>query len=137
MSDLRLVIPDVIELRAIRATGTHGLLDEEKRRAQPFEIDIDLHLDLRAAGASDRLDDTVDYGAVAAAVVQTVSGPHVDLLERLAELIARAAAAAAVTPGGRSVVEGVTVAVRKVRPPVPADMQTAGVRIHRRRQDLG
>ena len=49
MSDLRVVIPDVIELRAIRATGTHGVLDEEKRRAQPFEIDIDLHLDLRAA----------------------------------------------------------------------------------------
>ena len=136
MSDPARLPPDVIELRSLRATGTHGVLEEERRRAQPFEIDLDLHLDLRTAGASDRLADTVDYGAVAGAAVAAVEGPHADLLEHLAERIARATAAAAVGPDGRTLVEAVTVSVRKLRPPVPLDLAAAGVRIHRRRQDL-
>lgn len=130
------VASDVIELRGLRATGTHGVLEEEKARPQPFEVDLDLHLDLRAAGASDRLGDTVDYGAVASAVVATVGGPHADLLEHLAERIARAAADAAAGPDGRSRLDAVTVTVRKLRPPVPVDLATAGVRIHRLRDQL-
>ncbi len=136
MSDLAALPPDLIELRSIRAVGTHGVLEEEKRRAQPFEVDVDLHLDLRAAGASDRLEDTVDYGAVADAVVATVAGPHSDLLEHLAERIARAAVEAAVTPASGALIDAVTVAVRKLRPPVSVEMATAGVRIRRRRQDF-
>ena len=44
------------------------MLPEEHQRAQPFEVDLDLELDLRPAGRSDRLADTVDYGAVTEAV---------------------------------------------------------------------
>ena len=127
--------PDTIQLRGLRAIGTHGVLAEEKGRAQPFEIDLDLHLDLRTAGASDDLADTVDYGAVAASVAAVVEGPHADLLEHLAERIARAAAAAATSPGAPRV-EAVTVTVRKLRPPVPVDLAVAGVRIHRAGSEL-
>ena len=45
--------------------GTHGVLPEEKTRAQPFEIDLDLFVDLTLAAVSDRLADTVDYAEVA------------------------------------------------------------------------
>lgn len=130
--------PDIIQLRGLRATGTHGVLDEEKGRAQPFEVDLDLHLDLRAAGSSDALADTVDYGAVADAVAAEIGGRHADLLEHLAERIARAAAAAAASgaPGGPQI-DAVTVTLRKLRPPVPVDLAAAGVRIHRRRSELG
>jgi dihydroneopterin aldolase len=128
-------VADTIEVRGLRILGCHGVLDEERVRAQPFEIDLDLEVDLRPAGTSDSLADTVDYGAVAESVTRVVQGEHSDLLEHLAERIARAAV---VTAAGVSVagVSAVTVAVRKLRPPVPADMASAGVRIHRRREDL-
>jgi dihydroneopterin aldolase/2-amino-4-hydroxy-6-hydroxymethyldihydropteridine diphosphokinase len=76
-------------------------------------------------------------------VADTVQGEHSDLLEHLAERIARVVLAAGSSagapdapggPGGQ--VAAVTVAVRKLRPPVPVDMASAGVRIHRRREDL-
>jgi dihydroneopterin aldolase len=117
---------DRIELRGIRALGVHGVLPEERQRAQPFAIDLDLAVDLRAPGRSDDLNDTVDYGAVADAVVAEVAGPHAALLERLAERIASRVLA---TAGQRAT--SVTVTVRKLRPPLPIDIASAGVRITR------
>lgn len=129
---------DRIQLRGLRVLGRHGVLDEEKRRAQPFEVDLDLELDLRAAGRSDALLDTVDYGAVAESVARLVQGDHSDLLEHLAERIARALMAAPPGAGvpGAEAVDAVTVTIRKLRPPVAVDMVSAGVSVHRRRQDF-
>ncbi len=105
--------------------GTHGALPDEQQRAQPFEVDVDLEVDLGTAGASDDLDHTVDYGAVAVAVARVVTGERHRLLERLAQRIAEEARAT----DGR--VRSVTVAVRKLHPPVPVDLGSAGVRITR------
>ena len=55
---------DRIELRGMRFEGRHGVLPEEATAAQPFEVDVVLELDLAAAGASDDLGGTVDYGDV-------------------------------------------------------------------------
>ncbi len=118
--------PDRIELRAIRAVGVHGVLPEEQRRAQPFLIDLELTVDLRAAGHSDDLADTIDYAAVADAVVAEVAGPPVALLETLAERIAGRVSAVA-APRATSV----TVTLHKLRPPMPVDVASAGVRITR------
>jgi dihydroneopterin aldolase len=120
-------LPDSIQLRGLRALGTHGVLPEEQQRAQPFEVDLDLQVDLRRAGRSDALADTVDYGAVTAAVAAVVGGAHSALLEHLAERIAAAALAA-----GAPHATAVTVTVRKTRPPVPFELASAGVTIHRR-----
>jgi dihydroneopterin aldolase len=120
------VHPDRIELRGLRVLGVHGALPEERERAQPFEVDLDLELDLRPAGRSDRLADTVDYGSVTQAVAAVVSGPHAELLEHLAERVALAALAC-----GAPLTTAVTVSVRKLRPPVPCDLHSAGVTIRR------
>ena len=56
--------PDRIELRGLRTVAAHGVGREEHDRAQPFEIDLDLHAPLARAALSDSLADTVDYGAV-------------------------------------------------------------------------
>lgn len=104
--------------------GTHGALPEERQRAQPFEVDLDVEADLAAAGSSDDLDDTLDYGAIATAARQVIEGTSVRLLERLAERIAEEVRA---IPG----VDRVTVTVRKMRPPVAADLRSAGVRVTR------
>ena len=115
---------DRIELRGIRAVGTHGVLAEEQTRAQPFEVDLDVEADLHAAGGSDRLADTVDYGALAELVAGVITSEHHSLLERVAERIAETAL-------GYGRVTSVTVTLRKLRPPVPVDMTSAGVRLVR------
>jgi len=115
---------DRIELRGLRAVGTHGVLAEEQARAQPFEIDLDLDVDLGPAGRSDELTDTVDYGALAERVAAVVTGERHALLERVAE---RIAAEALADPRVRSV----TVTVRKLRPPVPVDLAVAAVTVVR------
>ena len=79
---------DTIELRGLRVTALVGALTEERDRLQPIEIDLDVEADLASAGASDRLEDTVDYGAICDAVEKVFSGGHIALLETVAERIA-------------------------------------------------
>lgn len=117
---------DQVQLRGMRFTGAHGALPGEKERPQPFEVDLDVFLDLSRAGAEDDLSLTVDYGRLCEAARNVVEGNPVTLLERLAELIASAALDAC---GGRA--WRVVVTVRKLRPPVPVIMASAAVRICR------
>jgi len=116
---------DVIELRGLRASGICGVLPEEQVRPQPLEVDLDIATDLAVAGRSDGLDDTIDYGAVCDLVERVVTTESCHLLEHLAERIAELVLA------DQRVIE-VTVAVRKLRPPVPQMLATSGVRITRR-----
>lgn len=117
---------DRIELRGLRAVGRCGVLPEEQLRPQPLEVDLDIEVDLAAAGASDDLDDTVDYGALCDLVVGELTNRHVALLEHLAQVIADRVLA-------DERVGAVTVALRKLRPPVPHQLDSSGVRIRRTR----
>ncbi|MBC7308891.1 MAG: dihydroneopterin aldolase, partial [Tetrasphaera sp.] len=65
---------DVIEVLGIRATGFHGVFEHEKRDGQEFVVDVSLELDLRPAGESDDLAETVNYGEVAQLVVRRIEG---------------------------------------------------------------
>ena len=56
---------DRIEIRDLRVTGVHGVLPEERERAQPFAVDIVAWVDMEAAQQSDDLADTVDYAGLA------------------------------------------------------------------------
>jgi 7,8-dihydroneopterin aldolase/epimerase/oxygenase len=118
---------DRIELRGLRVMARCGTLPDEVAHDQPLEIDVDLLCDLRAAAGSDRLADTIDYSSVCATVEETATASRVALLEHLAGRIA--AGVLDIDPR----VEGVVIAVRKLRPPVPHHLATAGVRIERRR----
>ncbi len=102
---------DVIRLTGVRGSGRHGVLDFEKVEPQPFVVDVTMWVDTQPAHSSDDLADTVNYGAVAADVVAIIEGPHVDLIERLAGLIADAVLA-------RDLVEQVEVCVHKPEAPV-------------------
>lgn len=117
---------DRIELRGIRAVGICGALPEEQERAQPFEVDLDVALDLTAPGRTDRLDDTVDYGALGHGVVDVITTGRFVLLERMAQVIADGVLA---DPR----VDSVTVSLRKLRVPVAFPLDTSGVRITRHR----
>ena len=81
---------DRVMLTGLRVRGHHGVLPAERRDGQDFVVDAVLHVDLRRAGASDALADTVDYGALAEHLAAVVSGEPVDLIEALAERLATA-----------------------------------------------
>ncbi len=55
---------------------------------QLFLIDVVVHLSLSAAGASDELAETIDYGELAARIVSAVESDPVDLIETVAERVA-------------------------------------------------
>jgi len=79
---------DRITLRGVRAFGRHGANPGERDHPQPFEVDLALYVDARAAQRSDRLEDTVNYADVHRRVVRIVETESFVLLERLAAAIA-------------------------------------------------
>jgi 7,8-dihydroneopterin aldolase/epimerase/oxygenase len=79
---------DRILLEGMVFHGRHGTLPAERELGQPFVVDVELRLDLRPAGLSDDLSQTVDYGEVHEQVKEIVEGPPVNLTETLAERIA-------------------------------------------------
>ncbi|MGH9182871.1 MAG: dihydroneopterin aldolase [Acidimicrobiales bacterium] len=116
---------DRIELRGLRLLGVCGSGPEERSRPQPLDVDLDVAVDLAPAGVTDALADTVDYGSVCATVAEAVAAGPASLLEHLAQRVADAVLATDAR------ILSVTITVRKLRPPVPHLLDTAGVRITR------
>ena len=103
---------DRIRLTGLRVRGHHGVLPEERRDGQEFVVDVALRLDLRRAGLSDDLADTVHYGVLAERLAAVVEGEPVDLLETLATRLAEVC-----LQDGR--VTGAEVTVHKPAAPIP------------------
>lgn len=82
---------DRIILEGMVFFGYHGTQPAERELGQRFEVDVELWLDLAAAGASDDLNATVDYSAVYRSARAIVEGEPVGLTETVAERIAAAA----------------------------------------------
>ena len=55
---------DKLVLRGLKFHGYHGVKQEERKLGQKFLIDVDAWTDLRAAGTSDHLSDTISYTAI-------------------------------------------------------------------------
>src|SRR5699024_12885093 len=68
--------------------GYHGLFKEEKKLGQRFVVDVELSTSLKAAGESDDMNDSIDYGKVFDAVKDIVEGKARNLIEAVAEEIA-------------------------------------------------
>jgi dihydroneopterin aldolase len=72
----------IVELIGLEVFGRHGAYDEEKRDGQLFLFDVELEVGER--GASDRLDEALDYTKVAAAIRELSDTRRFDLIEALA-----------------------------------------------------
>jgi 7,8-dihydroneopterin aldolase/epimerase/oxygenase len=119
---------DAIRLTGMSFYGHHGVEPEERRLGQRFIVDLGLELDLRPAGQSDDLDETVNYADVWRVVRAVVEGPPVRLIERLGELLA-ARVLADFPP-----VRAVQVRVEKPWAPIPgAQLASVAVEICRGR----
>jgi len=119
-------VTDRIILHDMRFQGHHGQTVEEQRRIQPFEVDVELPRDLRPAGASDDLTQTIDYSTVYDLCKTIVETRTYHLLEAIAEAIAGEILAA-------YDVQEVVVRVRKPGVVLSGPLTFAGVEIHRRR----
>ena len=75
-----------ISLTGIQAQGRHGANPGERLAPQDFVVDLDVVVDLE----TDELDATADYRALADATRQAVAQGSFELLESLAEAVARA-----------------------------------------------
>ena len=78
----------ILELEGLEVFGRHGVLDEERREGQLFLVDVTLEVGAR--GESDRIEDAVDYRAVAACVQEVSDGRDFHLLEAFASALADA-----------------------------------------------
>ncbi|MFO7263396.1 MAG: dihydroneopterin aldolase [Bacillaceae bacterium G1] len=115
---------DKIEICGMHFYGHHGVYEEERRLGQPFVVDVSLYLDLRPAGESDCLEETVNYADVYETVAAVFAGPPRNLLEALAE-----ETAARILE--RFPVEKVHVRVVKPSPPIAGFLRHVGVEITR------
>lgn len=78
---------DSIAVEGMIFYGYHGANQAERELGQRFVVDLEVKLDLRRAGESDDLADTVNYAELYRAAREVLEGTPVNLLEHLGERI--------------------------------------------------
>lgn len=119
---------DHVALRGIVGFGHHGVFDFERRQGQRFVVDVTCFLDLSPAAASDDLDQTIDYGALASVVVADIERDPLNLIEALAERIAQTCLKQ------HQRVDTVQVTVHKPGAPMPVEVADVAVTVTRSRR---
>ncbi len=109
---------DTIAVRDIRAYGKHGANPGERDYMQPFDIDIELGVEIARARATDDLVETIDYAALRETIVALVRDRSYRLLEKLGDEILAVVmtdsriATAAITIAKPKLLAGATPSVR-------------------------
>lgn len=117
---------DRITITGLEAFGYHGVLPHERTYGQRFVVDVALDVDLGEAAASDDLERTIDYGALASQVHAVIVGEPVALIETLAgRVLDRCLADPRVV--------GAEVTVHKPAAPVPVVVDEVAVTLRRSR----
>ncbi|KAG9451747.1 hypothetical protein H6P81_004651 [Aristolochia fimbriata] len=120
---------DKLVLRGLKFHGYHGVKVEEKKLGQKFLIDVDAWMDLRQAGKTDSLADTVSYTDIYRIAKEIVEGQSQNLLESVAHLIADT------TLRKFPQISAVRVTVGKPHVAVQGSIDYLGVEILRNRED--
>jgi len=118
---------DKIILKNLAFFGFHGVLNEEKTLGQKFYVDVELYLNLKSAGLSDNVRETVNYAEIYELVKEQVTDRKFNLLEALAENIAKEILL------HYEKIEEVLVTVRKPEAPVQGIFDYFAVEIRRKR----
>ncbi len=79
---------DIIYLSDLKIDTVIGIYDWERRITQTVSFDLEMATDIRKAAASDTIEDTLDYKAVAKRLIQFVGESQFQLVETLAERVA-------------------------------------------------
>ena len=117
---------DKIFIRGLKVETIIGIYDWERTLKRPLVFDVELGCDTREAASSDRMRDSIDYAAVGQTIRDIAVELRPELLETLAEKIAR-------TLFERFPVLSVRLTIDK--PGAIPDVKGVGVEIDRRRED--
>lgn len=117
---------DTVFVENVRFFGHHGVTKAQQTVGAWFSVDVELSLDLTPASLSDDLRATVDYGEVAGRIVEIGTKERLNLLERLAGLLAEALLR-------EFPAREVRLRLRKLTPPLEGLHGIPGVEITRRR----
>lgn len=118
---------DKILLNQMQFYGYHGVLPEETRLGQRFIVDLTVEVDLRKAGETDQLEDSVNYAELFNICKEIVEGKPYKLIESVAENVANEILRQF------QVIMECTVKVIKPDPPIPGHYRSVAVEIRRSR----
>lgn len=117
---------DYIHLRDMQFFGYHGVLPEENRLGQRFRANVSIAVDIKRAGETDELEDTVSYVGVYDICKEIIEGKPLKLIEAVAETIATR-----ILMQYEGQVFGCRVEVIKPDPPIPGHYKEVAVEIVR------
>ncbi|MCT4621058.1 MAG: dihydroneopterin aldolase [Marinisporobacter sp.] len=120
---------DKIIMKNLSFYGYHGAMSEENILGQKFFIDINLYVDLKNAGLTDNVKDTVHYGEAYNLVKSIVENKRFKLIEALAEDIANNMLTTF------SLIKEIKITIKKPEAPVPGIFDYFGVEIRRKRNE--
>ena len=121
---------DKIVIKDLEIYAYHGVLNEEKKKGQPFVVTVEMYLSLVAAGTSDNLEKTVNYAEVCELIEKVMLEEKYDLIEAVAENIASEILL------GYEMLEKVHVIISKPQAPIPMKFATVCVDIIRGRHKV-
>jgi dihydroneopterin aldolase len=118
---------DTIFVSGLLIHAHHGVMAHEGKVGQRFVIDLELTTDLATASRSDKLADTVNYGAIVDTTTEVFTRRNYRLIEAAGGAVADAILAKFAN------VSAVRITVRKPHAPIAAIFGDAGVTLTRRR----
>ncbi|MBM7635122.1 dihydroneopterin aldolase [Geomicrobium sediminis] len=118
---------DKIFVNGMKFYAYHGVYKEENTLGQRFEVDVVLEADLTKASLNDDINYSVNYAEVYEKTKQVVEENTFDLVEAVAEEIAKTLL------GDFAIVQSVTVKVIKPDPPIPGHYDSVAIELKRSR----
>jgi len=80
---------NIVYIRGLRAQAVIGVYEWERHIRQTLVLDLEMASDTARAAASDQIADALDYAALSGRVVALVEASEYQLLETLADAVAR------------------------------------------------
>lgn len=121
---------DKIIIKGLKVFAYHGVNPEEKADGQNFILDITAYKNLKKAGETDNIDDTVSYAKILKTAVKVLNEDKYDLLEKVAQRVAQQIFLEFDS------IKAVDVCLKKPEAPIKADFEYVGVEISRMREDF-
>ena len=118
----------LVEIRGLSVYTHHGVSAAERELGQRLELDITFEVPDCDAVLTDRVEDTVDYGAISMLVAETATERSYKTLERLSHVIAERICE-------RHRATGVRIRAIKPEPPIEVSVQEVAVEVAQRPDD--
>ena len=116
---------DKIRIKDLEIFANHGVFPEETRLGQKFLVSLTMHMDTRAAGKSDDLSESINYGEVSSFITSYMRENTFKLIEAAAENLAEALLLR------YPLLKGLTLELKKPWAPVGLPLDTVSVEISR------